>query len=336
MMAALAAVALLASPSEAPDWFRVFQYAASPSSLRGCSECQGEPDDVCEVRAGAQSRPLAEYDQKRWPGADRVRLLRSKADPDCAIPTAAFYGPRTRVELAAIRVSRAPPGPAVLDRMGAKFAIAGWPRAPQRRKGQQLAAAAVERDTLRMSLVCWSSERGWPSKALDAAAPCEWWLLPFRGDGEPDLSAHAFPLMAGRDRWPESVHSSDARWTRAFDRTVALDDAVLLNEPPAAATPPAPLAPSNPAPPPAPTGIAARCGDEARTRSGLLDRFDQWETQIVGARTSLDRSRWALDLAAWSGHCQELEVLRAALEQQLGCSVPQEGRCVAAAGETER
>ncbi len=52
-MTALLALALVAA-AEAPDWFRAWQYAAKPGSLRGCSECQGEPDDVCEVRAGAQ------------------------------------------------------------------------------------------------------------------------------------------------------------------------------------------------------------------------------------------------------------------------------------------
>ena len=51
-------LALLASGAQAPDWFRAFQYAQKPVSLRGCAECQGEPDDLCEVRPGTQD-PLA-------------------------------------------------------------------------------------------------------------------------------------------------------------------------------------------------------------------------------------------------------------------------------------
>lgn len=332
MTGALAALALLSAPAEAPDWFRAFQYTASSVSLRGCSECQGEPDDVCEVRAGAQSRPLAEYDRKRWPGPDRVKLLRSKADPDCAVPATAFHGARGRVELAAIRVARSPPGAAVVQRLGSKFAVAGWPRAPQRRKGEKLIAAEADRGSLRAALVCWSGEKAWPGTALETA-PCEWWLLPFRADGEPDLSGRSFPLLPRRDRWPESFRYADARWARAFDRQAAIDDGLLLGEPAPAAPAPAAAAPP---PPAAPAGAASRCGDEARARSAVLDRFDQWEAQIAGASRSLDRARWALDLGAWSGHCQELEVLRTALEQQLGCTVAQEGRCLGPGKEAGR
>ena len=332
MIGALASLVLLSAAVEAPDWFKAIQYTPATASLRGCSECQGEPDDVCEVRAGALTRPIADYDQKRA-GPDRVRLLRSKADPDCAVPTAAFHGPRTHVELAAIRVARTAPGAAVIEKLAGKFANAGWPRAPHRRKGQPLAPAALQRDALRAALVCWSAERSWPARELDASAFCEWWLLPFRADGEPDLAGAAFPLLPRRDRWPESFHFGDARWARAFDRAAAVEDAVLLGEPAAATAPPAPqpvaLAPTAAA-------VVSRCGEEARTRSALLDRFDQWEARIVGARRSLDRGRWALDLAAWSGHCQELDVLRGVLEQQLGCSVAQEGRCIAAGGEAAR
>ena len=63
-------------------------------------------------------------------------------------------------------------------------------------------------------------------------------------------------------------------------------------------------------------------------RTAVLDRFDQWEAGIVGPPKSLDRTAWSLDAAAWSGHCQELDVLRSALEQQLGCALAQAGRCV--------
>jgi hypothetical protein len=82
----------------------------------------------------------------------------------------------------------------------------------------------------------------------------------------------------------------------------------------------------------------ARCAGEARAGSAVLDRFDQWEAQVVGARRSLDRLSWTLDAGAWSGHCQELEVLRSALERQLGCALGQEGRCLGASalGELAR
>ena len=132
-MIALASLLLLSAPVETPDWFKAVQYAPAQASLRGCSDCQGEPDDVCEVRPGALSRPLADYDQKRWAGGERVRLLRSKADPDCAVPAGAFYAARSHVELAAIRAARTAPGPAVIEKLAGKSAVAGWPRAPQRR-----------------------------------------------------------------------------------------------------------------------------------------------------------------------------------------------------------
>src|SRR5205807_6775426 len=30
------------------DWFHVYQYTPKAAALRGCSECKGEPDDLCE------------------------------------------------------------------------------------------------------------------------------------------------------------------------------------------------------------------------------------------------------------------------------------------------
>src|SRR6266478_1255309 len=140
MMGALMAAALAATGTEAPDWFRAWQYTAKPATLRGCSECQGEPDDVCEVRSGAQTRALAEYALQRSTAADRVKLLRSKADPDCAVRAATFFGVR--------------------------YSVAGWPRAPQRRKGQQLLPATPDRAALRIGLVCWGAEHAWPTVDL--------------------------------------------------------------------------------------------------------------------------------------------------------------------------
>jgi len=326
MIGALAAAALLAAGSEAPDWFRAWQYTAKPATLRGCSECQGEPDDVCEVLPGAQSRAIAEYALQQSPAADRVKLLRSKADPDCAVRAAAFFSLRSPVELAAIRLARTPPSLALLDRLGVRYSVAGWPRAPQRRKGLQLVAATPDRAALRIGLVCWGAERAWPAVELGAASACEWWLLPVRANGEPDLARASFPLVAQRDRWPQLFRFGERRWSRAFDRAQPLDESLLLGEDLRAEQPPQPVAAASPAPP---TAIAP-CGGEGRARSPVLDRFDQWEEQIVGPRRSLDRIGWTVDAGAWSGHCQELDVLRAALEQQLGCALAQEGRCIGA------
>ncbi|TMB37787.1 MAG: hypothetical protein E6J58_10705 [Deltaproteobacteria bacterium] len=325
MSAALLAVALVASGTDAQDWFRAVQYAAKPTALRGCSECQGEPDDVCEVRAGALARALGESTALPSPAPNRVKLLRSKADPDCAVQSATLFGARGTVELAALRLARTPPSAALIDRFAVRLAVVGWPRAPQRRKGQRLVAVATDRAELRTALVCWGAQRAWPTADLGPATLCEWWLLPVRSDNEPDLARPSFPLIAGRDRWPEKFRFGDPRWSRAFDRSLPLDEAVLLGSEaraeaqPAAPPPPAPVTPTAPA--------IARCG-EGRVRTAVLDRFDQWEAGIVGPPKSLDRTAWSLDAAAWSGHCQELDVLRSALEQQLGCALAQAGRCV--------
>src|SRR3989441_1157989 len=230
MIGALATAALLAAGSEAPDWFRAWQYTAKPATLRGCSDCQGEPDDVCEVLPGAQSRAIAEYALQRSPAADRVKLLRSKADPDCAVRAAAFFSLRSPVELAAIRLARTPPSVALLDRFGVRYSVAGWPRAPQRRKGLQLVAATPDRAALRIGLVCWGAERAWPAVELGAPSACEWWLLPVRADGEPDLARASFPLVAQRDRWPQPFRFGERRWSRAFDRAHLLDESLLLGE----------------------------------------------------------------------------------------------------------
>jgi len=71
--------------------------------------------------------PLDEYMRLRSPAPGRVKLLRSKADADCAVQAAAFFGPRGTVELAAIRLARAPPSAALFDRFAVQFSISGWP-----------------------------------------------------------------------------------------------------------------------------------------------------------------------------------------------------------------
>jgi hypothetical protein len=325
-----AALLILALAAPAPDWFRVYQYALKAATLRGCSECQGEPDDVCEVRAGAQSRALDEYAAQRPPAPGRVSLLRSKAETDCAPPAKVLFSPKGGVELTAIRMARAAPSAALLDRLAPRFALQGWPRTPQRRKGTEPRAALPERTALRVSLLCWGSERAWPAAELGPGSTCEWWLLPVGADGEPDVAGPSFPLLAQRNKWPEQFHFGDARWSRAFDRAAPLEESTLLGEETPKPEPPA--APAPLPPPAAPPPVAARCGAEARQRTALLDRFDQWEQQIVGPRRSLDRASWTLDAAVWSGHCPEMDVLRSVLEQQLGCAVGQEGRCIGAAG----
>jgi hypothetical protein len=316
--------ALLLAGTPAPDWFRAFQWAAKTASLRGCAECEGEPDDLCEVRAGMQSRPLDEYRRDRPPLPDRVRLLRARADPACAVQAAALFGPRSGVEIAAIRMARAAPSPSLIDKLQVRFALAGWPRAPNRRKGQQPAAGVPDRAGLRLALVCWGAERGWPSTDLGHRNPCEWWLLPVRAEGDADDARASFAVLSRPDGWPEAFRFGDARWPRAFDHASPLEDAILIGEEPA---PPEPAAPVAAAPPP-PRQEPARCGSETPARPAVLDRFDQWEAQVVGARRSLDRGTFTVDAAAWSGHCQELDVLRAALEQQLGCALAQEGHCI--------
>jgi len=327
-------LALLAA-ADPPDWFRAWQYAAKPTSLRGCSECQGEPDDLCEIRAGVQARALADYSRQRSPQKDRVKLLRSKADPDCAVLATAFFGSRGAVELAAIRMSLAPPSAALIEKLGVRYSVAGWPHAPRRRKGAQPVAGTPDRATLRTALVCWGSETGWPAAELGNGTSCEWWLLPVTVDNEPDLARASFPLVAQKDHWPEPFRFGDPRWGRAFDRTAALDESILVGgepphpEPAAAAPPPS-------TPPPATERSPARCSGDAQARAAVLDRFEQWEAQVVGARRSLDRATWTLDSAAWSGHCQELDVLRSALEQHLGCVLGLEGRCVGPGGDQPR
>ncbi len=283
------------------DWFSVYQYAPKAVALRGCSECKGEPDDVCEVRSGAQVRRV---DELRSTADGRVYLLRSKADPDCAVPAKALL--HGSLELAAIRMAGAAPSQALLEK--ARPAVKGWPRAPEKRKADQASAARPQRSALRLSLVCWASEQGWPRAGLDASNPCEWWLLPMK-DKEPDLAAASFPFDT------KAFAFGDSRWARAFDPAATLDDSILLGEP-AAPPPPPPAAPA-----------VVRCGDAARAHPAVLDRFEQWETQIRGARRSIDTASWTLKAAAWSGHCQEMDVLRAALEQQLGCALSQQGQC---------
>ncbi len=341
MTAALVLAALLAG-GESADWFRIYQYSDKAANLRGCSECQGEPDDLCELPPGVQSRDLDEYARQPSAGPGRIRLLRSRADPDCAARAAALFAPKTDVQVAAVRLAAAPPSAALIDRFATGFTVPGWPRASQRRKGVQPAAAAPDRGNLRAALVCWGSVHAWPMAPLGPKTTCEWWLLPVRVDGQPDLAGRSFPLLARHDRWPEPFPFGDSRWGAAFDRAHPFDDSVLLGDPPTQnpGTPSAAaelriVSPNLPAASPAPAAVA-RCGPEARQRSALLDRFDQWEGRITGARRSLDRNGFTIDAAAWSGHCPEMEVLRSALEQQLGCAVAQEGRCVGPSGEGSR
>ena len=346
--AALAALLLLAAagspvaaaPSErSTAGFHAVQTATRNLSLRGCADCKGEPDDVCEVRAGAQVRTLDEYGRDRFAAAGRLRLLRARSDPDCAVPTSALdEGP---LELAAIRWSAAAPSSRLLAQ--ARLATQGWPRAPHKRIPGELKSAVAGRGALRTALVCWPAADGWPRAALQAANSCEWWLLPIKANDEPDVTAAAFPLLLDDAGRQELFAAGDPRFTAAFDPGVPLDESALsASLSPAEASPqPAATAPKphNAAPARSLKASAADakepCTAAAASKTATLDRFEQWEAKIRGSRperSSLDRAAFSLDAAAWSGHCQELDVLRAALEGQLGCAVGQRGGCAPAGG----
>src|SRR5438067_7787167 len=309
-MSALLVIALLAA---APEWFRAVQYTPRATALRGCADCQGEPDDVCEVRAGAQLLPLDEYTKQRWPAPGRIALLRPSAENGCAVPAKSLFGTRSAVELAAVRLAAVPPSQPLLDSLSLKAGIRGWPHKPQQRASDAPAAGGADGNLVRLGVICWPSERGWPmpSRDLGRNNPCEWWLLAVKPDGEPDLQGFSFAL----DQAP--FPAGDARWAQAFDRARVLDESILLGAPPppAATKAPAAIAPH-------------RCGETAREQAATLDRFDQWDLQIRrAAQPSLDRASLTLDSPAWAGHCQEMEVLREALEHQLECTVAVEGAC---------
>jgi hypothetical protein len=328
----------LALAGAAPaEWFRAVQFASKDAVLRGCADCQGEPDDACEVRAGIQMRTLDDYAQKRWPAPGRVKLLRSNADPDCAVPAKTLFAGRGPVEVLAVRMAPNPPPPALLEQVALGPPIQGWPqRAPHR--PQPVPTAHPDRGSLRTSLICRPAEKGWPwptagadgRSTLDKANLCEWWLLSVKPDtSEADLTGVSFPLGV------KPFAATDPRWAAAFDPALPLESALLESPPPLAAKPPAqPLALApGPALGPAPDPAKQRCGDPARSRTATLDRFDQWDRQVRASPfPSLDRASFTLDAGAWSGHCQELDVLRAALEQQLGCGTALSGACASASG----
>jgi hypothetical protein len=312
-VSALLVLALLA----APEWFRAIQYTAQAAELRGCADCQGEPDDLCPVRAGARSEPLDEFARQRWPAAGRFRILRPSAEPECAVQATKFFGPKAPVELAAVRMSPSPPSQALLETLSLRPPIHGWPRAPPRRSPDTAAGAAMDRGGLRLSVVCWPSDHGWPMQAgvnardLAPGNSCEWWLLPVGPGGEPELAGASFAVAE------PAFPAGAGRWPRAFDRTAPLDESLFLPQ----AAPKTTSAPGTASTP-------ARCGDGARERTATLDRFDQWDLQIRRTRqASLDRATLTLDGAAWTGHCQELDVLRTALERQLDCALAVTGKC---------
>jgi hypothetical protein len=330
-------VAAGAAPAE--DWFRAYQYAARPQTLRGCSDCAGERDDICEVPAGVLVQPLDEYARARWPAAGRLKLLRSKADPDCAVPASGpkgLFGGRGGIEIAAIRLARVAPSTALLERFADAGAVHGWPLAPSRRKPDQSIRAQAQRSAERLAVVCWPSEQGWPAPLAPgadgqsdpgSANACEIWLLPVKPQtADPDLSGLSFPATT-------AFPAGDPRWAKAFDRNAPLDDSLLLGG--SAPAPSVAVRPVEPAPASPPVAAAARCGEAARKKTATLERFEQWEAQVLGAaHNSLDRQAWTLNAAAWSGHCQEMDVLRAALEQQLGCTIARRGPCLLTNGQS--
>jgi hypothetical protein len=223
----------------------------------------------------------------------------------------------------------APPAVTLLESLGPP--VDGWPRGPQRRTAAAASSSRKpDRAALRQAVLCWPSERGWPSAArsdarpLDASNRCEAWLLAVKPDtGEPDLGGISFPLKQASFVYaPSSGAAADARATATTTATATpTATAMTTATPTATATATAREPPAHPVP-------RGECGDAARAHAATLDRFDQWDLQIRSAtRASLDRGSWTLDAAAWSGHCQELDVLRASLEQQLACAVAVFGHC---------
>jgi hypothetical protein len=322
----------------AAEGFRVVQYAPKPVALRGCAECQGEADDVCEVRAGVQAQPIDEYLKQRWPAPGRLKLIRSKAESDCAVQVKGVLGPHAQLELAMLRMDTAPPALTLLESLGPP--VDGWPRGLQRRTAAAASSSRKpDRAALRQAVLCWPSERGWPSAAgsdarpLDASNRCEAWLLAVKPDtGEPDLGGISFPIRRPSFAYAPSLGAAaEARLTATTTATATATPAATTTatarEPAPAAPEPRPKVPQESGPPAHPVP-QNECGDAARARAATLDRFDQWDLQIRSAtRASLDRGSWTLDAAAWSGHCQELDVLRTSLEQQLACAVAVFGHC---------
>ncbi|MCA1826631.1 MAG: hypothetical protein ABR567_01930 [Myxococcales bacterium] len=288
----------------AAAWFSAVQYTPRPVSLRGCAECKGEPDDVCEVRAGAQAQPIDEYPR---PAGGRIKLLRPSAETACAVPAQKITGSRGALELAAVRMASGPPSAALLEAVHLKPPIRGWPQ----RKSAPAIAATPDRSSLRLSVLCWPSDRGWPNGALGAANSCEWWLLAVDASGQPDLAGASFALT-------EPPFAAGSKWPTAFDRNAPLAESLFVGTPSPTVSPPAKVVESG----------RVHCRDGARERTATLDRFDQWDQQIRGdSQPSLDRASLTLRSALWSGHCQEMDVLRTALERQLECTLAVEGRC---------
>lgn len=306
----------------APDWFQAVQYTVRAATLRGCAQCQGEPDEPCELRAGAQVEPFDDYLRQRWTESGRLRLLRPSSEERCAVPAKGVLGLRAPVELAAVRIAGVAPSAALIQSLKLRAPVRGWPRNPQRRTREAPLEVAPDRAALRLAVVCWPSDRGWPAQSgtqarvLGSDNACEWWLLPVTPAGEPDLAAASFAVAE------PAFNPGSPRWARVFDRSAPIDESLFVVPPPP--QPAAQAAPVPVAPPPAPV----RCSDTARERTATLDRFDQWDRSLRGARgPSLDRATLTLDAASWAGHCQELEVLRSALERQLDCALAVEGTC---------
>ncbi len=170
-----------------------------------------------------------------------------------------------------------------LGRLDAEARGRGLPQQPGEILGERLGRdvvgrakpqpASPDRASLRLAVLCWPADKGWPStRAPTAANSCEWWLLPVTAAGEPDLSGGAQALEMP-----------------PFAFNGAAPDESLFVQPPAPAAAPAPATAKAP----------AQCGAAARERTATLDRFDQWDLQIRGGRApSLDRATLTLRASA--------------------------------------
>jgi hypothetical protein len=162
------------------------------------------PEGLKQEKIGANcpapittEKTLAEWAVGRWSNANEVFVvvLQSRPRP-CAVPA---YVEKTHGLLegglggtvAAVRMSSSPVSVELIAALGPLHAYAGWPRPSTVARGDPVVAAAAE-VPLSLGLFCWPAKNAWPKAnrgkktkgpfdavaELDAANPCELWLVP--------------------------------------------------------------------------------------------------------------------------------------------------------------